>query len=63
MSKREVVQRVFRLLGGLLSETAALYREATKSASEIAARQAAEAARKEAARQEAARQAAEAARK
>jgi chemotaxis protein histidine kinase CheA len=63
MSKREVVQRVFRLLGGLLSETAALYREATKSASEIANQQAAEAARKEAARQEAARQAAEAARK
>jgi hypothetical protein len=63
MSKREVVQRVFRLLGGLLSETAALYREATKSASEIADQQAVEAARKEAARQEAAQQAAEAARK
>ncbi len=63
MSKREVVQRVFRILGGLISETAARYREATKPASEIAARQAAEAARKEAARQEAAQQAAEAVRK
>ena len=50
------------MLGGLISEAAVRYREATKSVSEKSARQAAEAARQQAAREEAARQAAEAAR-